>query len=101
MLRDRLHVSSLLDGCCDTVSIHDDKPRLRFVLGARTGGLAPLFRAIDAANAPTLDGSRPEARTSADRQILSRGVIRIGRPAPPTAEFELVSADDPTGFSTA
>lgn len=64
-------------------------------------GQASLFRVIDAANAPTLDVSTAEAREAAYSQILSRGVIRIGRPVPATAEFELVSADDPTGFSTA
>ena len=65
-----------------------------------TDAQAPLFRAIDAANAPTADISTPEARLTAFSQILSRGVIRIGRPVPPTAEFELDTVDDPTGFST-
>jgi cytochrome c peroxidase len=68
-----------------------------------TDAQAPLFRPIDAANSPNADISTPEARQQAYSQILSRGVIRIGRPVPttPTTEFELAAVDDPTGFSTA
>lgn len=67
----------------------------------KSDGQAPLFQAIDAANSPNADISTPLARLSAYSQILSRGVIRIGRPVPATADFELAEVDDPTGFSTA
>lgn len=67
----------------------------------KSDGQAPLFQTIDAANSPNADISTPLARLSAFSQILSRGVIRIGRPVPATAEFELAAVDDPTGFSTA
>jgi cytochrome c peroxidase len=70
-------------------------------LYAKSNGRDVLFTAHDAANAPTADVSTPKARKAAFSQILSRGVIRIGRPVPSTGEFELVSADDPTGYSTA
>lgn len=70
-------------------------------LYAQSNGKAALFVAHDAANAPTADVSTPKARKKAFSQILSRGVIRIGRAVSETAEFELVSADDPTGYSSA
>jgi cytochrome c peroxidase len=65
-------------------------------------GQDPLFRAIDAANSPNADISTRQARKKAYSQILSRGVIRIGRPPPATAtaQFDVTAIDDPGGFAT-
>lgn len=72
--------------------------KLRFL---STDGLDPIFRPHDGANAPNLDVSTPAARWSAYSLLLNRGLIRIGRPMPAGAEFELLSVDDPYGFATA
>ncbi len=66
-----------------------------------TGGLDPLFRPHDAANAPSLDVSTVEARRAAYSLMLERGVIRVGLPVKPTSEFELAAADDPYGHASA
>src|SRR5205814_4185662 len=33
--------------------------------------------------------------------LLNRGVIRVGMPVPPDAEFDLIAVDDPYGFASA
>jgi cytochrome c peroxidase len=66
-----------------------------------TGGLDPVFRTNDGSNSPKADVSTPEKRRSAFGMLLDRGVIRVGMPIPPGAEFELVSADDPYGYASA
>ena len=67
----------------------------------RTGGLDPIFRTNDGSNAPNLDVSTLEARRAAYSMLLSRGVIRVGLPVPPHAEFQLLSVDDPYHFASA
>lgn len=67
----------------------------------RTGGLDPLFAAVDGTNSPNVDQSTAEKRRAASSMLLDRGVIRIGLPVPPTAEFVLLNADDPYGFASA
>lgn len=71
---------------------------LRFLF---TNGEDPIFRPHDAANAPGLDVSTPQARWNAYSLLRTRGLIRIGRPVPPTAEFELETVEDPYGFASA
>jgi len=66
-----------------------------------TGGLDPLFRPHDGANAPGLDVSTVEARRQAYSLLRERAVIRIGLPVRPTSEFELVAVDDPYGHASA
>ena len=66
-----------------------------------TGGLDPVFRTVDGSNSPKADVSTLEKRRSAFGMLLDRGVIRVGMPIPPEAEFELVTADDPYGYASA
>lgn len=65
-----------------------------------TGGLDPLFRTNDGANAPTVDMSTVEARRVACSLLLNRGLIRVGIGIPPDAEFELAVCEDPYGFAS-
>jgi hypothetical protein len=72
--------------------------QLRFLL---TGGTDPIFRLVDGANSPNADVSTVRARRAAYSMLLTRGVIRVGLPIPPNAEFELIAVDDPYGFASA
>lgn len=65
-----------------------------------TGGLDPIFRPHDGANAPNLDVSTVDARRTAYSLLLSRGVIRVGLPVKSTSEFVLVGVDDPYGWAS-
>lgn len=64
-------------------------------------GLGAVFRPVDGATSPSADVSTADARRAAYRLLLSRGLIRIGLPIPPSAEFDLVSVDDPYHFASA
>ncbi|HYO80038.1 MAG TPA: hypothetical protein VES20_01445 [Bryobacteraceae bacterium] len=66
-----------------------------------TDGLDPVFRTIDGANSPGADVSTVGKRRTAYSMLLNKGVIRVGLPIPPNAEFELVKVDDPYGFASA
>ena len=66
-----------------------------------TGGKDPIFRLVDGANSPKADVSTRAARERAYSMLLKHGVIRIGMPIPPNAEFELVKVDDPYGYASA
>lgn len=66
-----------------------------------TNGLAPVFRRVDGANSPLMDVSTTAARASAYSMLLSHGVIRVGRPMPVNADFELIEVDDPWGYASA
>jgi cytochrome c peroxidase len=79
-------------------TVTPDGIRRRFVA---TDGLDPIFRPNDGANAPNLDVSTVEARVKAYSMLLDRGVMRVGMPIPPNAEFELVAVDDPYGYASA
>ena len=72
--------------------------QIRFLL---TQGEDPIFRPHDGANAPNLDVSTVQARLSAYSLLLERGVIRVGRPMPAGADFELIAVDDPYNFASA
>jgi hypothetical protein len=66
-----------------------------------TAGHHALFRPRDGANAPNLpDGTLAERRAAASL-LLTRGLIRVGLPIPPDAEFVLEAVDDPYGFAGA
>jgi hypothetical protein len=67
----------------------------------RTQGLDPIFRPVDGANSPVAAVDTVAARRAAYGMLLSRGVVRVGLPVPPDAEFELVLADDPYAFAGA
>ena len=66
-----------------------------------TDGRHPLFRPRDGANAPNLSDASPAERRAASSLLLARGVIRVGLPIPPDAEFVLEAVDDPYGFASA
>jgi mono/diheme cytochrome c family protein len=79
-------------------SIEPGEVRRRFEI---TGGRDPLFRPIDGATSPEADVSTVAARREAYALLLARGVIRVGLPLPPGAEFELLDVDDPYGYASA
>jgi hypothetical protein len=66
-----------------------------------TNGRAPVFRRVDGANSPLMDVSTTAARANAYSMLLNRGVIRVGRPMPGNADFELIEVDDPWDYASA
>jgi cytochrome c peroxidase len=64
-------------------------------------GFSAVFRLVDGAVSPNADISTLTAKRVAYGMLLSRGVIRIGLPIPPNAEFELTAIDDPYHFASA
>lgn len=62
-----------------------------------TVGTDPIFRTVDGANCPSADVSTVEARQSSYSQLLSKGLIRISLPVPPTADFKITNIFDPYG----
>ncbi len=66
-----------------------------------TDGKDPIFRLVDGANSPKADVSTRAAREKAYSMLLKHGVIRVGKPIPANAEFELVAVDDPYGYASA
>jgi hypothetical protein len=66
--------------------------KLRFLL---TAGTAPIFRPVDGANCPSADVSTVQARKSAYSALLNKGLIRISLAVPSTAEFTILSVQDP------
>ena len=67
----------------------------------QTDGLDPVFRLVDGANSPLMDVSTTAARANAYSMLLSHGVIRVGRPMPVGADFELIAVEDPWGYASA
>jgi cytochrome c peroxidase len=65
----------------------------------RTGGTDPLFLPHDGANSPRAPMATPQDRQAAYSLLLNRGVFRIGMHIPESAEFELITADDPYQFA--
>ena len=72
--------------------------RLRF---EASEGHDPLFRSNDGAVSPRADVSTVEARRTAYRLLLDRGLIRVGLPVPAKADFSVDAVDDPYGYATA
>ena len=68
-------------------------------LFTRTGGTDPIFLPHDGANSPRATVTTLEDRRTAYSLLLNRGVFRIGMRIPETAEFDLVTADDPYQFA--
>ena len=66
-----------------------------------TNGKDPIFRLVDGANSPKADVSTKAAREKAYSMLLDHGVIRVGKPIPANAEFELAQVDDPYGYASA
>jgi len=63
-------------------------------------GADPIFRLVDGAVCPTADVSTMDAKLQAYSLLLNKGLIRIGLPIPPNAEYRIVSVDDPYGCNT-
>ena len=66
-----------------------------------TDGTDPIFRTNDGSNSPNADVSTVKARRSAYSMLLSKALIRVGIGIPESAEFDLVTVDDPYGFASA
>lgn len=62
-----------------------------------TLGTDPIFRPVDGANCPTADVSSVEARRKAYSLLLSRGLIRIGIDVPSSADYRVMSVNNPYG----
>ena len=82
----------------DGWSLVPSEVQRRFELSA---GTDPLFEPRDAAVSPHADTSTLDARRRAYALVLARGLIRVGRPISPDAEFELAEVADPYGFASA
>lgn len=72
--------------------------RLKF---QETGGLDPIFRAVDGSSSPNADLRTREARREAFSLLIDRGLIRVGIGIPTVTEFDLVAVDDPYGYASA
>lgn len=66
----------------------------------KSRGLDPIFRLNDGSNSPNANVSTLSARRAAYSMLISKGLIRVERPIPAGAEFELVSVDDPYGYAS-
>ena len=66
-----------------------------------TDGTDPIFRTNDGSNSPLADVSTVNARRRAYNMLLSKGLIRVERPIPANAEFDLVAVDDPYHYASA
>jgi hypothetical protein len=64
-----------------------------------TSGKDPIFRLVDGANSPLADVSTREERRLAYSMLLTKGLIRVGLPVPPDAEFVLAAVLDPYGYA--
>jgi cytochrome c peroxidase len=73
-------------------SVTPQELRERF---AETGGLDPIFRNNDGSNCEGADIGTARQRRGAFSLLLDKGLIRVGLPVPPDAEFEIVDVDDP------
>ena len=65
-----------------------------------TRGRDPLFRSNDGTNSPETDQSSIQARRRASSMLLLKGLIRVGLPIPPIAEFALADVDDPYHYAS-
>lgn len=64
-------------------------------------GLDAIFRTNDGSVSPVVDVSTVQARRTAYALLLSKGLIRVGLPVPPGADFTLESVDDPYDYASA
>jgi hypothetical protein len=79
-------------------SIRPSQVQQRF---SNTNGSDPIFSLNDGANSPLADVSTLDAKQTAFSMLLDRGLIRVGLPIPPNAEFTLAAVDDPFGYASA
>ena len=64
-------------------------------------GKDPIFRTVDGSNSPNADISTLDARFQAFIMLREKGLIRVERPIPAGAEFELVEVQDPYHYASA
>jgi cytochrome c peroxidase len=64
-----------------------------------TSGRDSIFRLNDGANSPLADVSTREQRRQAYSMLRTKGVIRVGLPVPPNAEFIVAAVADPYGYA--
>jgi cytochrome c peroxidase len=64
-------------------------------------GIDPIFRLVDGANSPVAEVGSEDNRRTAYSLLLQKGLIRIGLPVPPTADYQLVGVEDPYGYASA
>jgi len=73
----------------------------RFV---KSHGADPVFRVVDGATCPTADVSTLAAQRAAYRLLLTKGLIRVVLPLPPTPatvlEYQVLAVDDPYTCTT-
>jgi cytochrome c peroxidase len=81
----------------DSWTITPGRLRARF---DATRGLDPIFRRGDGANCADANVATVEARRVAYSLLLEKGLIRMTRPVPANAEFEVVDVDNPYGCSS-
>ncbi|HWD40330.1 MAG TPA: hypothetical protein VG944_15890 [Fimbriimonas sp.] len=67
----------------------------------QTNGRDPIFALVDGANSPNAKVSNLDDRRKAFSMLRTKGVIRVERPIPANAEFELVRVDDPYHYASA
>ena len=68
---------------------------------AATNGSDPVFRPADGANSPLAPTATLDQKRIAYSMLLTKGLIRVGMPIPPSAEFTLLKADDPYHYARA
>lgn len=79
----------------DGMSIAAANVQQRFTL---TQGLDPIFRTNDGSNCDHgIDVSTLAGRSAAYSLLRTRGLIRIAIPVPPTADYQVVSVNNPYG----
>jgi cytochrome c peroxidase len=66
----------------------------------RSEGLDPIFRLNDGSNSPSANISTVNARRQAFSMLMTKGLIRVERPIPSTAEYKLFACDDPYGYAS-
>jgi len=66
-----------------------------------SNGTDPVFTPNDGSTCPTDDVSTISAKQTAYNLLLNKGLIRIARPVPASADFTLQSVDDPYSCTSA
>lgn len=82
----------------DNWTVTPEDVQRRFTL---TQGTDPIFRTNDGSNSPLADVHSVAARRTAYSMLLNKGLIRVERPIPANAEFELMAVDDPYHYASA
>ena len=63
-------------------------------------GTDPIFRLVDGATCPSADVSSVDAKRKAYGLLLRKGLIRVGLTVPSSAEYQIISVNDPYGCNT-